>query len=145
MVTEDLCRLEGPVRAAMGNLRNAAELGSKDSTHSQAVWQAIKDEEFWAKARGLQLLTKPFQRLRGWLRGCSCHEAELLEGKVIQCPWKGCRARELVPRLRVFEGTLTALRNQDTGAPCPGLGPSEVSALVTRQLAFLRIKNAVGV
>ena len=46
-----------------------------------------------------------------------------------------------VPRLRAFEDTLTAFRNQDTGAPCPGLGPSEVSAVVTEQLAFLRIKT----
>ena len=58
-VTADLCRLEWPVRAAMGNLRNSAELGSKDSTHAQAVWQAVKDEEFWAKARGLKMLANP--------------------------------------------------------------------------------------
>ena len=39
-VTARLCRLEGAVRAAMGALRNSAELGSRDSTHAQAVWQA---------------------------------------------------------------------------------------------------------
>ena len=60
-VTADLCRLEWPVRAAMGNLRDSSDLASRDSTHAQAVWQAVKDEEFWAKARGLQMLVKPFQ------------------------------------------------------------------------------------
>ena len=139
-VTADLCRLEGPVRAAMGTLRKSAELGSRDSTHAQEVWQAVNDEEFWAKAHGLQMLVNPFKELAGWIRGCSCHEAELRLGHEVQCPWKGCRARELVPRLRAFEQTLTAIRNQATECPCPGLGVSEVIAVVTRQLAFLRVK-----
>lgn len=140
-VTADLCRLERPVRAAMGNLRNAAELGSRDSTHAQAVWQAVKDEEFWAKACGLQMLVQPFKELSGWIRGCCCHEAELRQGREVQCPWKGCRARELVPRLRAFQHTLTAFRDNPAASPCPGLSPSEVSAVVTRQLAMLRIKT----
>ena len=139
-VTADLCRLEGPVRAAMGTLRKSAELGSRDSTHAQEVWQAVNDEEFWAKAHGLQMLVNPFKELAGWIRGCSCHEAELRSGHEVQCPWKGCRARELVPRLRAFEQTLTAIRNQATECPYPGLGVSEVIAVVTRQLAFLRVK-----
>merc|ERR1712242_162545 len=125
----------------MGKLRSSKDLGSKDSTHAQAVWQAVNDEEFWAKARGLQMLVNPFHEFRGWIRGCSCHEAELLEGKDVQCPWKGCRARELVPRLRAFEQTLTASRNQATGGTWPGLGPSEVSGVLTHQLAFLRVKT----
>ena len=138
-VTSQLSRLEVPVRTAFGHLRSSSELGSKDSTHSRAVWQAVQDEMFWARANGLKKVVNPFKEFMGWLRGCPCHEAQLRQGQQVICPWKGCRARELLPRLRAFQATLTDFRN--SAAPCPGLGAAEVSGVTGRQLAFLRVKT----
>ena len=103
-VTTHLCRLEGAVRAAMGALRNSAELGSRDSTHAQAVWQAVNDEDFWAKARGLRMLVNPFKDLRNWIRGCPCHEAEILRGPG-----------------QLFSGSPPKVACGTLWSPCPGL------------------------
>eukprot|EP00972_Heterocapsa_arctica_P058090 8570463-Heterocapsa_arctica.AAC.1 len=42
----------------------------------------------------------------GWCQGCDCHEDELLNGKVIECQFKGCRARNLSKQMSIVKGQM---------------------------------------
>ena len=47
----------------------------------------------------LSKMTGPIQQFSSWLRGCPCHEEDLLAGRKVECQWSGCRAPDVATRL----------------------------------------------
>ena len=60
-----------------------------------------------------------FSDMRGWLKGCACHEEERKQGKVVQCQWAGCRAPELASRVQTFLAELQGLGQLDAFLELP--------------------------
>ena len=137
-VTRDLRRLEGAARAALATVSQPSDLATRDSRTAQDFLTAARDASFWDRARGLGDLVQPVTDLAGWVRGCDCHEAELLAGKAVVCPWKGCRAPGLATRLHAFEELVRDIRDKQT---LPGLSGPEVVSSTTRMLANFRLKT----
>ena len=72
----------------------------------------ICDSAFWGQVDALRFVIAPLRSLSQWLKGCSCHEEELKRGQIIQCRWKGCRAREFGSKAEQTVATLY-LRRRD--------------------------------
>ena len=86
----------------------AAELFSSKEDKSRDLCSAILDSATWDMTEALIVVLRPLTDLSGWIRGCSCHEAELKSGKQIKCPWKGCRGPMIARKLK---NTLATMHN----------------------------------
>ncbi|MCP4239960.1 MAG: hypothetical protein GY772_05315, partial [bacterium] len=82
-----LLRMEFAFRSVCGPVRRVAELGVREGPQMAIVLEAAGEDAFWAQTRVLEAVTEPFSRLSGWLRGCACHEADLLRGRTVECQW----------------------------------------------------------
>ena len=138
-VTGDLRRMERAVRAAMDNISDAAELGTRDSSIANAFLTAVMDVGFWDRCRWLQDFVQPIKRLSGWIRGCDCHESQLLTGGC-SCPWKGCRAPGLATRLQTFKAEVIELRQGALNIV--GTSSGDTVLCTTRMLATCAVKFA---
>ena len=139
-VARDLDRMRDAVRAALASVSKPADLGTRDAPTASAVLQAIHDDVFWRRASGLRQVLAPVHKLSSWVKGCDCHEADLLLGKEIACRWKGCRATTLAARLSAFEEAALAIREERTKVV--GISTHETAGCVTAMLAMLRLKFA---
>ena len=83
-------------------------------------------------------MTKPVRELSGWVRGCDCHEAQLVQGIQVDCPWKGCRAPSFAARLQAFQDALLDMRR--IAADVPGMGTQEVISALTTLIGFIKLK-----
>ena len=131
---------ESAVRAAVSLVRDSAELSSRDAAKVNGFLSATRSALFWDRARMLLALVKPLMDFSSWVRGCDCHEPDLIAGKTVRCHWKGCRAGALHQRVRIFEAEIVALRAQACAHLCAGVDSTEWIAALTRVLARAMLK-----
>ena len=98
------------MRTVMSCLSESSDLGSRDAINAATLRATCLDPAFWDRARNLRLAVAPLASFSGWLRGCECHDADRLAGKVVQCPWQGCRAPRLADRTLQTLGQLEEVR-----------------------------------
>ena len=137
-VTRDLDRMQAAVRAAVATMTDPGDLGTRDAETSRAFMTTVQDPEFWDRATGLRELTKPIQRIAGWAKGCDCHEADLLQGKIVSCVWKGCRGPSFAGRIRQLEKEIQDLRNQP--GQITGISSGDVIHCLTKLLGYVVLK-----
>ena len=89
-------------------------------------------EEFWARVRLTQVLTKLVTDFESWVQGCSCHKSQCLATGDFECQWKGCRARQFATRVNEFMDQLVGLRVYGHGLA--------VGASATRMMAVADAK-----
>ena len=94
-----------------------ADLGIRDAPKAAKIKHAVLDLNFWEQCRAIMLVINPLMKFSGWCQGCDCHEDELLNGKVIECDFKGCRARTLSNQINIVKTEINAnrLTLQDQG------------------------------
>lgn len=109
-VTKALLRMQRALQLVGSFVQSPSELASKDAVNARTVFYAIKDTVFWEQVSCLSHLVGPFVEFSTWLRGCKCHERELRDGQEVTCPWKGCRAPELAPRVSKFMAQVADVR-----------------------------------
>ena len=97
-VTRGLARVEQAVRIAV-TPAVIASVRWRDGPEARAFALAVGSDAFWGRARALRALAAPVSTFSGWLKGCSCHEELLLQGKKFECPWKSARTRLISGRL----------------------------------------------
>ena len=107
-----LASSEKAMRWALHNVTNPKAQGSRNIGHAAHVLRLAHDEDVWAKASDLMNMIAPLMSRSAWVRGCDCHEAELLAGHDVQCRWKGRRQTSLGKRL----GQLLCGRWQNEGS-----------------------------
>ena len=139
-VTRDLERMESAVGTALDTIYEESDLVTRDCVTARAFLRAVRDPEFWDRARGLRKFIAPIRKLSGWAKGCDCHEQELLQGKVIKCVWKRCRAPSFANRIRQLEDELSDLRTQAVEGHIPGMSSRDTIHCLTQLLAFVRLK-----
>jgi hypothetical protein len=75
------------------------------------------DPDFWQHCRAILFVISPLMKFSGWCQGCDCHEDDLLKGKVIECEFKGCRARTLSNQINIVKESInhnrSTLQDQD--------------------------------
>ena len=133
-VTADLKRLEHAVRTALSLISDPHDLGTREARLVKRFMEAVRDEQFWGRAKGLAEALAPLTEMSSWLRGCPCHGRV----RLARCPWAGCRAFQLAARLRSLEAEITKLRMR---ADVPvGMDGDEWVDLHMRTLAFVQLK-----
>ena len=136
-VCDGLTRMEDAVRLAVAPMTQAADLRSRDGPGAVAFLNTAKEDAFWEKAKMLRIAIRPMLDFAGWIKGCDCHEADLTEGRSVECPWKGCRAPSLGARLGGLLAELTAVRD---GAADHGHLAGDVGLLASRLVSLARVK-----
>ena len=94
-------RMQDALRQATATLRTS-DLASRGSVHVQVFLTAVQSDTLWRQTSALDTIVKPVSAFSSWVCGCPCHEAECLARGDFRCSWKGCRARELSQRVRLF-------------------------------------------
>jgi hypothetical protein len=101
---EDLLRVQEAMTIVLTLVESGtADLGIRDAPKAAKIQQAVLDPDFWKQCRAILFVVKPLMHFSGWCQGCDCHEAELLEHKAIDCPFKGCRARNLAKQIGIVK------------------------------------------
>ena len=99
-VAADLGRLEKATRMSLSLVADPAALGTRDASTIKRLAEAVRDDAFWGRARGIAKAVAPLSEMSSWLRGCHCHEHLRRKKVPVKCPWAGCRAFQLATRLR---------------------------------------------
>ena len=113
----------------------ASDLSSRDGVQAQMFLTSGQSPLFWQQCHALEALARPVATFSGWLRGCARHGAESMSPACASCPWKGCRARELAQRVKVFVAEPALLRDVVTA---PEHGWTHYA--VTRMLVVAEMK-----
>ena len=72
---------------------------------------------FWARVGDVYYAVSPMLEVTHWVKGCLCHEDQLVAGKPVDCIWKGCRAPELKDRVGVaLQKLVDGAKNHASGA-----------------------------
>ena len=138
--TKSLAKVAKAVRLFLADVESASELGTRDQSVARSVLDTGHDTAFWTRTRGLSHVIQPLQRLSSWLRGCDCHEEQLLQGKAVTCDWKGCRAAGFSARLRVARDEMSAIR-AEADLDSDGLDtPKETIQFMTEMLGIFGVK-----
>jgi len=116
------------------------KLAARDTVGIRQLQDICARPETWERAKALQSVTRPLMSLMGWVQGCDCHESELLAGKAISCPFKGCRAPGLSARLNEARAELDALRRNARLETWGAALSAEVVCAVTHTLACVDLK-----
>ena len=93
---------------------------TKDAAGLKTVEESFNDPQFWAWTRVMQSVVQLVEQARLWGCLCSCHEAELLQGKAIDCPRKSRRLAEAGPYIDAWCLKLQAKAAGITLADCCG-------------------------
>ena len=121
---------------------NAKVLGSRDAGDAAQVLRLAHDEDFWAKASDLKNLIAPLMDTLSWLRGCDCHEAELLARRQVQCSWKGCRAKSLGKRLGQLHEDYVNIRDRPRETLTRGTSSYDISLFASTIMGLAMVKFA---
>ena len=98
---KDLLRVSEALSWLSHNLVSfSKELHMRDTGNAKILQTTCKDRSFWEQASAIQYVINPVMAFMKWIQGCDCHEAELLEGKSISCPFKGCRAKNVSSQVK---------------------------------------------
>ena len=135
VVTASLLRIQDALVRATAGLADG-DLASRDGVVAQTFLLVVRSPLFWKQCHALHDLVKPITMFSSWLRGCPCHEADLMGGKVVVCSWKGCRALELAQRVLAFAADLVVLRDADTGMEDVSTHDAVTRVLCVAQLKF---------
>ena len=109
-VCADLTRMEDAVRAAVASFRSASDFSSREEGVAQVLFSVCHDDAFWHRLALLHRFVVPTCTYSSWLRGCSCHESQRRQGRVVHCQWAGCRAHELASRTEALFAELQDFR-----------------------------------
>lgn len=60
----------------------------------RTTFSTMRDRQWRLQLESMGSLSKTIGAIRVWGSGCSCHEAQLLQGEQVQCALKGRRIRE---------------------------------------------------
>ena len=138
-VTSQLHKIRHVLQTAFEVVTAPGQLAQRDTSEARKVMEVVNDGQFWARLQALRVILQPLMTFSGWVRGCKCHEKELLAGKTVQCVWKGCRAKELSQRVQKLKNDLSAAR----GRPVLQLGlelGDQTRIALTRILSTLALK-----
>jgi len=123
--------------------KEAAKNEESFTAKEKAAIDTIASDEcrdYWMKVYLVTPLCRWGATVRGFLHGCFCHEAELLEGKAIPCDHKGRNSSRFAgSMLDEFSGTL-----QSMPVPKPALELlREDPSLEPLTVEFLAARNAI--
>jgi hypothetical protein len=109
---KDLLRVKAALCIVMSLVDTGeADLGIRDAPKAAKIKSAVLEPTFWEHCRAILFVINPLMKFSGWCQGCDCHEAELLNGKVIECTFKGCRARNLSNQINIVKTEITHNRS----------------------------------
>lgn len=121
---------------------SAEDMCARDQESARAFLRVAGDPEFWGRADALRAFLVPATGFSGWVGGCSCHEAELLARKNVNCPWKGCRAVDLSQRVKQLLSELSKLREMATEGCHRGVAANDYRDALSRMMSSLALKLA---
>lgn len=137
----DLAKVEEALRFLALECGDWAQvLGSRDSQSISSLQSTCASALFWDRSRCVAMLIAPLMTFMGWLQGCDCHEQQLLQGQVVVCPLKGCRARSLAKRLVSLQSELSRCRSSVRPGCLGMVSVLDFSLAVTHCMASAELK-----
>lgn len=137
----DLMRIEGALRFLAADLGSfVGHVACRDAAGIGRIHATCAGPLFWDRTRAIRALITPLMNFMGWLQGCDCHGEQLRQGQVINCQFKGCRARTLSARLHALRSELQALRLSVRPDSFSGVEAHVVSAAIAHCSASLAMK-----
>ena len=138
-VLRGLALVEEALQLAVRELRSVAELACRESGQATAFVQAVRNDVFWRRVSRLSAGVFKAAEFSGWLKGCSCHEAERMARQVVDCPWAGCRAPELAAKVQELLADIQWQGQLDAHHAQPEWG-QQLCAAWLRAYAYLSAK-----
>jgi hypothetical protein len=115
------------------------EMPIREGPIATALKVAVGDPATWDQTEALLSLLRRIMDFVSWIQGCDCHEAELLQRRVVVCPFKGCRAKSIGQELERVCSEMAQTRDELR----PIFGSVDTALLVTafnRMVSALRLK-----
>ena len=132
--TRDLGRVREAVCSAIATVMSSGQLASSTGGQAAVFLASASDPSFWRRSAALREFTEPMGTFSSWLRGCECHDLARQDGKLVECPWAGCRAPQMASRTAQALDELAKLRQRwvsDTDG---------IATAITASLASLQYK-----
>lgn len=90
-VTLDLPRAKSAVQLTIPPANTAKLLQSLDCTQVNSLTSVVLDNSFWSRCDALASVAALLAMV-----GRACQDSEDAKGQQVECPWEGCRAKEVL-------------------------------------------------
>ena len=135
---KDMLRIEQAIRLALA--ADSGALLSRDHGSIAAISLAMASGFTWDAARAVHYTISELMKFSSWVQACDCHEAEILQGKKISCPFKGCRARSVSARVHSLLRDLDSARTRLPLGQFGSIDVKTVGSVLTRIMASIDLK-----
>ena len=140
-VVSDIIRIEDAVRFVAGSCNSFAKsLAIRDAKEASALQALCLDAATWSRARAIGHVIRRVIELTSWVQGCDCHEQELLQGKQVDCPMKGCRSKTFAAQISSVASKLHADRTALVQGQFGDVDVAVVHVALTHSLMCLQSK-----